>query len=89
MKRASLKEVAEKGLADKEQFIFTQGNTPLNNYRGIEGDSATEVKKSSCYIPVSLWLKYKTYELDQAKKGKSVSFNGLVVDSLTERLKNY
>jgi hypothetical protein len=88
MKRASLSEVAKKSLDEKKE-AFIHGNAkPLKSNRGIEvkGDAT---KKASCYIPVTLWLKYKTYELDQIRQGKPVSLNGLINELLTDKLKNY
>jgi len=77
MKRKSLKEAAD-------QDTFVHGK-PLNLSRGIE----VNIKKTSCYLPVDLWLKYKAYELDQAKAGESVSLNRLMIELLTEKLRKY
>jgi hypothetical protein len=89
MKRVSLKDVAGKGLVDKEKFIYNQNEgKPLKGHNGI-GVKRDDVKKASTYIPMDLWIKYKTYELDQVKQGKSVSLNGLLVDLLNEKLKDY
>lgn len=89
MKRASLTEVAKKSLEEKkEAFIHGETAKPLKSNRGIEVKGDTP-KKASCYLPVELWLKYKAYELDQARQGKSVSLNGLINELLANKLKNY
>ena len=54
-----------------------------------KGDKFLEVKKTSCAIPGALWVKYKTYELEQVKQGNHVSLNGLIVALLIEKLKTY
>ena len=101
MKRVSLKEVANKGLANKEKFIYDQdkdsipvkrhNDIDVKTYRGRpeKGDTVIGLKKTSCSIPSSLWVKYKTYELEQVKQGNHVSLNGLIVALLIEKLKTY
>ena len=100
MKRASLEEVAKKGLADKKKFIYDQdkdisvkrhNDIDVKTYRGRpeKGDNVIGLKKTSCSIPSALWIKYKTYELEQGKQGNHVSLNGLIVALLIEKLKPY
>ena len=93
MKRVSLTEASKRSLEErKEEFIHGKDTAKsLKRYRGIEvkRDTIKETKKASCYIPLDLWLKYKTYELNQVKQGKSVSLNGLIIDLLQDKLKNY
>ncbi|MEI7995708.1 MAG: hypothetical protein WCH01_12485, partial [Methylococcaceae bacterium] len=97
MKRVSLEEVSKKGLADKEKFIYDQdkdipvkrhNDIDVKTYRGRpeKGDTVIGLKKTSCSIPSSLWVKYKTYELEQVKQGNHVSLNGLIVALLIEKL---
>jgi hypothetical protein len=89
MKRASLTDVANKSMAEKkEAFIHGDTSKPLKGNRGIavKGDT---VKKASCYIPITLWLQYKTFELEQVRKGHPVSLNGLINELLADKLKNY
>ena len=88
MKKASL--------SDKAKFVYGDTAKPLKPNRGLDEKpnrglevQAKEIKKASCYLPVDLWLKYKAFELDQAKEGNSISLNSLIVKLLTERLKNY
>jgi hypothetical protein len=89
MKRVSLTEVAKKTIEDRrEAFIHGDTAKPLKSNRGIEV-KRDATKKASCYIPVDLWLKYKAYELDQVRKGKPVSLNGLINELLSDKLKNY
>ena len=96
-KGASRKEVADRKLEEKERFIY-QGETPKpsksDSRIGVKPNRGTEVKgqevkKASCYLPLDLWVKYKAYELDQARQGKSASLNGLIVELLNKRLEKY
>ena len=96
-KGASLKEVADRKLEEKERFIY-QGETSKpsksDSRIGVKPNRGTEVKgqevkKASCYLPLDLWVKYKAYELDQARQGKSASLNGLIVELLNKRLEKY
>ena len=43
----------------------------------------------TCYLPPALWVKYKAWELDQVKEGKSVIFNKLIISLLEDKLKHY
>jgi len=54
-----------------------------------KGDNVIGLKKTSCAIPGALWIKYKTYELEQVKQGNHVSLNGLIVALLNEKLQTY
>lgn len=101
-KKTSLKDVTRKNLEAKEAFIHD--DKPLKEDKGLEvktkkartvkknipsPDERIAVKKASCYIPVSLWIKFKTYELEMVKQGKSVNLNRLLVDLLEKKLKDY
>lgn len=48
--------------------------------------SSGQVKKASAYIPYDLWVAYKEYELEQAKKGIKTTLNGLICELLMDRL---
>jgi hypothetical protein len=91
MKKPSLKAVIQKDMADKESFIFNHDtNIPLKRYNGktVKQDTG-DTKKMTCYIPPDLWIKYKSWELDQIKQGKTVIFNKLVLSLLEDKLKDY
>jgi len=93
MKKPSLKTAIEKDLSEKENFIFNQDtNKPLKRYNGkmVKQDTAKGgIKKMTCYLPPALWVKYKAWELDQVKEGKSVIFNKLIISLLEDKLKHY
>ena len=93
MKKPSLKTAIEKDLSEKENFIFNQDtNKPLKRYNGktVKQDTAKwDIKKMTCYLPLALWVKYKAWELDQAKEGKPAIFNKLIISLLEDKLNHY
>lgn len=91
MKRVSLKDTAKQKIVDKDSFIYGGKPSPQDSGKAVKRDSGLAVdqkgiKKVSCYIPKDLWIKYKTFELDQIKQGKSVSLNRLLIDLLAKHL---
>lgn len=96
--RVTMKEAYDKSMEAKERFVYGREETPkpsksdsrieVKPNRGTEV-KGQEVKKASCYLPLGLWVKYKAYELDQARQGKSSSLNGLIVELLNKRLEKY
>ena len=92
MRKASLKEAS---LADKERFVYggDKATGQADKDTKLQDDIKTdkqELKKTACYLPLDLWVKYKKYEIAKVLQGeKRISFNGLVVKLLTEELKDY
>jgi len=90
MKKPSLKETASRQFEEKERFIH-DNSIPSKYNDGKEslphGSKEVKLKKTSSYIPWSLWVKYKAYELSQAEQGRKASLNGLIMDLLEEFFK--
>lgn len=80
MGKPSLVDSAKQKLVDKESFIY--GNSKGQKVKRIEGGKAKsdDFKKVSLYMPRSLWVKYKEFELSEAKKGNDVTINGLAIE---------
>ena len=81
VKKPSLTDTAKHKAVDKESFIY--GGKPLNSHNGKEVKDR-KVKKASVYIPESLYIRYKAYELAMLKEGESVSLNGLLLRLLEQ-----
>jgi hypothetical protein len=93
MKKPSLKETMDRQLQDKERFIHakdenTSSTDISRNTIGEKmspcGSEELHIKKTSSYLPWTLWIKYKTYELSQAQQGRRTSLNGLIGELLEE-----
>jgi hypothetical protein len=91
-KKVSIKDSAKQTLVDKERFV--QNLKPLtdDDFKASKQNTRVKAKgthNASVYIPLDVWVKFKTFELEQSKRGINVSFNKVVIELLQKEFKNY